>query len=480
MTQTLTKSDDTLYEQVVSRVRDLIESGTFRSGEKLPSVRKMSQQLKLSVSTILQAYRILEDRGLIIAKPQSGYYVRMRRWQPPPEPEMSRPTVVSTHVSVSDQVLRVLNATRDPQIVPLGAAIPAAEILPIKQLNRMMASIGRRSPRIGAGYDLPPGCKELRVQVARLAMESGCALAPEDIVTTCGGQEALQLCLRAVAKPGDIIAIESPTYYGILQTIEVLGMKALEIPTHPRDGVCLDELREALDEHDVRACLFVPTFNNPLGSLMPDEKKKLLVELLAEYEIPLIEDDIYGDIGFGENPRPICCKSFDTQGNVLLCSSFSKTLAPGARVGWAAPGRWVKDVSRLKLFTTLANATLPHMAVAEFLAAGHYDHHLRRMRKLYAEQVDRIKQAICEHFPQGTKATSPAGGFVLWVELPEQVDSMTLHDRALAEKISIAPGPIFSATEKFKNCIRLNCGYPWSLEMDRAMGTLGRLAREIM
>jgi DNA-binding transcriptional MocR family regulator len=479
MTQTLEKEDLTLYERVVSRVMELISTGTLRPGGKLPSVRKMSTQLKVSVSTILQAYRILEDRGVIVAKPQSGYYVRMRTWQPPPEPEMSRPAPVSRHVTVSDRTLGVLEAARHPEIVPLGAAIAAAEILPIRQLNRLMSAIGRRSTSIGAGYDLPPGCEPLRVQIARRTMESGCAISPDDIITTLGGQEALQLCLRAVARPGDTIAIESPTYYGILQTIEVLGMKALEIPTHPREGVSLEALKQSLDQHDIRACLFVPTFNNPLGSLMPDANKKKLVEMLSEYEVPLIEDDIYGDIGFGENPRPICCKAFDTEGIVLLCSSFSKTLAPGLRCGWTAAGRWSGEVSRAKLFTTLANTTITHMAVAEFLAAGHYEHHLRRMRKTYAEQVDRIQQAISEYFPQGTKATRPAGGFVLWVELPEQIDAMQLHDRALAEKISIAPGPIFSASEKFRNFIRLNCGYPWSEKIDHAMMRLGRIMGEM-
>jgi len=357
--------------------------------------------------------------------------------------------------------------------------LPSPELLPTAQLNRCLAAVGRRSGSAGSEYSVPPGNLALRTQVARRAFEAGCALSPDEIVITSGGMEALNLCLRVVAKPGDTIAIEAPTYFGVLQCIEALGLKAVEIPTHPRDGVSLDALAYALDTQPIKACLFVLNFNNPLGSCMPDANKERLVEMLAARGIPLIEDDIYGDLAFsGARPRP--AKSFDRGGLVLLCDSFSKTLAPGYRVGWCAPGRWQQQVEHLKFVTNVATATLPQMAVADFLANGGYNHHLRRIRKLYAEKIQLMSQAVSASFPAGTRITRPTGGYVLWVEMPSSVNSLELFDRALAAGISIVPGPVFSAKGKFKNFIRLNSGNPWSKSIERAVAQLGKFAHELM
>jgi DNA-binding transcriptional MocR family regulator len=479
MNPVLTDKAGKLYQEVADKVAGLMDSGTLRPGQKIPSVRKLSQQFKVSISTVLQAYRLLEDQGRIEAKPQSGYYVRARLWQRSAEPEISRPPMQTTEVTIGDMATRVLQEGTRADCVQLGAALVGPELLPIRQLNRIAASIGRRSPHVGASYDLPLGCESLRVQIARRSLDAGCAIAPDDIVVTCGAQEALGLCLRAVAKPGDAIAIESPTFYGILQLIEGLGLKAVEIPTDPRTGVCLNALAEALDAHHIAACLFVNNFNNPVGSCMPDEAKQALVRMLAAREIPLIEDDIYGDLGFAPQ-RPKLAKAYDREGLVLTCSSFSKTLAPGYRVGWCVPGRFKAAVERLKLFTNIATATMPQLAIAEFLATGGYDHHLRRMRKAFQGQIARMSDAICEYFPDGTKLTRPAGGFVLWVELDSRVDALALHDRALADKIAIAPGAIFSPSGKYRNFVRINCEHAWSDRIERAVERLGQIVREMM
>ncbi len=467
-----------LYDQIAREIEELIAEGTFRPGERIPSVRKLSQQRRVSVATVLQAYRMLENKGVIEARPQSGYFASVRPWSPPPEPETSRPASRATQVNVSELIMRVMQATNDPSLIRLGAALPSPELLPTAQLNRCLAAAGRRPNLMASTYSIPPGNPALRAQIARRAMEAGCTLSPNEIVTTCGGMEALNLCLRAVTKPGDTVAIESPTYFGILQCIESLGLKALEIPTHPRDGLSLEALAYALDSQRVRACLFVLNYNNPLGCCMPDANKEKLVTMLAEREIPLIEDDIYGDLSFAE-VRPRTAKSFDQNGLVLLCDSFSKTLAPGYRVGWCAPGRWQHKVEHLKTVTTVATGTLPQIAIADFLANGGYNHHLRRIRKLYAEKVHIISQAISRHFPAETRITRPAGGYVLWVELPQHVDSLELFDRALASGISIAPGAIFSAKGKFRNFIRLNCGNPWSPTIEQAIAALGRMAAQL-
>jgi DNA-binding transcriptional MocR family regulator len=338
-------------------------------------------------------------------------------------------------------------------------------------------AVARTAEGIGVAYDPPPGCPALRRHVSRRAVEYGAAIAPEDIITTVGAMEALHLSLRAVAKAGDTIAIESPAYYGVLSLIESLGVRAIEIPSSPRNGLDLDALEEVLSRHRIKAVLAIPTFNNPLGALMPDDRKRDLVEMLAVREIPLIEDDIYGDLFFGDvRPRP--AKSFDRKGLVMLCSSFSKTMAPGYRVGWIAPGRYRDLVEQLKFAQTIATPTLPQLAVAEFLDTGGYDHHLRQLRRRLFSQVQSMSEAMATHFPAGTRVSRPAGGFVLWVELPPGVSALTLHAKALARGISVAPGPIFSAKPRFSNCIRISCGWPWSETLERAVGVLGALAGE--
>jgi DNA-binding transcriptional MocR family regulator len=467
--------NELLYNQVAERIADLIDAGTLRVGQRVPSVRKLSEQMGVSISTVLQAYRLLESRRRIEARPQSGYYVRPPERAKLPTPGQSKPPATPTKVRIVDRVLGVLRATSDPTYVPLGGAIPGADVLPTKQLNRIQAAIARRSPRASNAYDGPSGYRELHVQVARRYLDAGCALSPDDIVSTCGCQEAITLSLRAVAKAGDVIAIDSPAYYGHLQAIESLGMRALEIPTCPGEGMDVGALRAALRQHKVAAVLSITNCQNPLGFIMPDEKKRELVELLAGREIPLIEDDIFGDLAYAR-PRPKVCKAYDAKGLVLLCSSYSKTLAPGARVGWVAPGRFRERVECLKICTTLATPTLPQMAIAEFLANGGYDQFLRRACATYAEQTRLVSQAVRKYFPPGTKVTDPAGGYVLWVEMPAGTDALALHERAMRERINVAPGPIFSAKGKYANFIRINCGNPFTEEIDRALLTLGRLA----
>ena len=470
-------SDARLYDQVASYIVTLIKRGTLRPGDRIPSVRRLSRQQGVSTATVLHAYVQLENRGIIEARPQSGHYVRAPRRSILPEPRAPRPSTTATRVSVGSLVAKIYGATRDPLIVPFGAAYPSPELLPTEKLNRTLSAIARTSGGAGIAYDAPPGYLPLRRQIARRAVEWSCSLSSEDIITTFGTMEALTLCLGAVAQAGDTVAVESPAYYGLLQLIESLGIKVIEIPAQPRLGMDLDALEETICRHRIKACLAIPNFNNPLGSAMSDESKQRLVAMLARREIPLIEDDIYGELHFGDaRPRP--AKAFDQEGLVMLCSSFSKTLAPGYRVGWTAPGRFRERVEQLKFAQTLATATLPQMAIADFIENGGYDHHLRQLRRRFASQVQRMSEAIAEHFPPGTRVSRPEGGFVLWVELPG-VNALDLHERALSAGISIAPGPIFSAKARFLNFIRVSCGYPWSELHDHAIRTLGRLSAEL-
>jgi len=468
-----------LYERVAERIAQQVGKGIYQPGARVPSVRQLSDQLDVSIATVIEAYRRLEDDGVLEARPQSGYYVRLRQWQPPAEPAVSCPPCTPTSVSINELVMRVLKTARQPNVVQLGVATPHTDFMPVRRLNQITAAVARRDDGQIHRYDFPPGLPALRQQIARRMLETGCDVAPDDIVITSGCQEAVNLCLRAVAKPGDVIAVESPTYYGSLQTIEALGMKALEIPTHPREGISIEALQLALERHRVRACVLVLNYSNPLGACMAEDNKRRLVRLLAEHEIPLIEDDIYGDLGF-RGPRPKAAKAFDRKGLVMYCSSFSKTISSGFRVGWAVPGRRHKEFEHLKFVNTVAAAaTLPELALAEFLAHGGYERHLRSVRPAYAQNVERMTQAIARLFPEGTRVTQPAGGVVLWVELPPKVDAIELRRRALERGVSVTPGPLFSAKQKYRNFMRLTYAVPWDERVEQALVTVGRLAGDM-
>jgi DNA-binding transcriptional MocR family regulator len=464
-----------LYERVSGKLEEAMRLGALRPGDRLPSVRGLSGRERVSVSTVLQAYQQLEARGLIEARPQSGHYVRRQR-PLPPEPPPTRPSPGATPVTVSGLVARVVESARDPDLVPLGCNQPDPELFPWGRLGRIAAGILRDGR--GFTYELPPGARSLRRQMARRALEWGCALGPEEFIVTCGAMEAVQLSLLAVARQGDAVAIESPAYFGTLQLIEALGLKAVEIASCPRTGMDLEALERVLKSRRIAAVLAVTNFSNPLGCAMPDENKERLVSMLAAREVPLIEDDLYGDLYFGAS-RPCAAKSFDRRGLVLHCGSFSKTLAPGWRVGWVSPGRFRERVSLLKFAQTVATASLQQLALADFLAAGHYERHLRSLRKAVAATMRSLGDCVAAHFPAGTRATRPEGGGVLWVELPEGISALALHDRALAAGIAIAPGPIFSARGGYGNCIRLSCGVVWSPRVEAAVATLGRIAAEL-
>jgi len=467
-----------LYESLAAGMAEAIRAGALKTGDRLPSVRRLSTQHRVSIATAVQAYRHLENQRLIEARPKSGYFV-LGKPMALAEPATSAPPAAARFVGVNQIVMEVLELVRHADVVPLGAACPAVELFPVDKLLRLVHSEGRRKPQLLGAYAMSPGLDKLRAMIARRSLDFGCRLSPDEIIVTNGCIEALNLALRAVASPGDTIALESPTYFTLLQIIESLGMKALEIPTHPRDGLSIDALDLATQKAGaVKAVIAMPNFQNPLGSLMPDENKARLVHLLEARGVTLIEDDIYGDIHFGAS-RPRAAKSWDRSGNVILCSSFTKTIAPGFRVGWIAPGRVFQQVAMLKFINSVATPELPQAAIAEFMANGGYDHHLRKLRAGFARQVRQISEAIAEYFPNGTKITRPAGGFVLWIELPGKVDSLELFRRARDERIGIAPGPMFTTTKRYRNCIRVGCGHQWSAKMEMGLMRLGKLAAEL-
>jgi DNA-binding transcriptional MocR family regulator len=466
------------YEELASFITTLVDGGTLIPGTRAPSLRAISRDRKVSMATALQAYRLLEDRGVLQARPQSGFYVAPRApARKPPKP--TRPPARATSVTVSGVIVKLLEHASDPHLVPLGCAIPSTDLLGAGRLDRLLARTAREKGRDYNIYTGPQGDLRLRREIARRALRFGQALAPDDLVITVGCTEALALALRAVARPGDTIAIESPTYFGLLHALEALDLKALELPTDATEGIDLDALQGALSSHRIAACLFSSSFNNPLGCTMPDAKKLAVLDLLARHDVPLIEDDIYGDICFGgERPRPFM--ALDRRGNTIYCSSFSKTVAPGYRIGWVAAGRHLSRILDAKAAFTLCGSVLPQAAFAEYLASGSYDSHLRRVRRVFAANIEQMTRAIDRSFPEGTRVSRPAGGFVLWLELPQPIKTRALFQTALDHGICFAPGEVFSASGRYANCLRLSCGHSWDGRIERGVMRLGALAAEAL
>lgn len=462
-----------LYEQLVHDLTRLIEAQVLRPGDRMPSVRELMRSHSLSRSTVLQAYGVLEDGQRVQARARSGYYVAaVASKLPLPEPR--KPSGRSTQVDVSELVFRVLAAAKDHKVLPFGSAFPGPELFPFKKLAQAFGAASRFLDPWQTVRDLSPGNGELRRLIARRYLEGGCTVAPEEIVITCGAMEALNLCLQSVTRPGDMVAIESPAFYAGLQVVEALGLRAVEIATDPSHGVDLPALAQALKRHPIKACWFMTSFQNPLGSLMPEEKKRALVKLLTRHDVPLIEDDVYAELGFrGARPKP--AKAFDTAGLVMHCSSFSKCLAPGFRVGWVAPGRHTQRIAQRQFTSTLGASIPAQLAIVEYLLKGGYERHLRQLRTALSSQQGQMLQAIQRHFPASTRVTCPDGGYFLWLSLEQQVDALDVYRQAMDAGISVSPGPMFSAVRGFKNCLRLNYGHPWSARMDKGMRTLARI-----
>ncbi|MDH5785505.1 MAG: PLP-dependent aminotransferase family protein [Chromatiales bacterium] len=467
-----------LYQQVAEDMRRAIGMGTYPAGERLPSLRRIADHYEVSLATAIQAYQWLEDSGFIEARPKSGYYVLAQGCGEACEPEISTPRMKAGEVTVGQLALDILAEARRPDIINLGAAIPGPDLLPLKSLSRIYAGVVRRDVRLLGYYEEQQGNAFLRQQIARRLRVSGVRVHPDEIIITNGCMEALTLSLRTLCKAGDTVAVESPSYYGMMQVAEQLGLNVLELPTHPRDGVDLDALQQALDKNLINVCLFMPSFNNPLGSCMPETNRKKMVAMLQRAGVPLIEDDIYGDLGY-DSVRLPAAKAFDKKGEVLLCSSFSKTLAPGYRIGYVVPGRYFDEVLRRKFLGNIATAATPQVAIAEFLQKGSYERVVRKATRYYQQRTERLRQLVLQHFPEGTRVTQPQGGFVLWVELPEHINGVALHDAALRKNITVTPGVIFSPRGDYRHHIRMSASMVGLDVMTDAVNVLGRIAHKV-
>ncbi|WP_018629722.1 PLP-dependent aminotransferase family protein [Niabella aurantiaca] len=461
-----------LYAGLSRSIARQIRTGVLKTGDRLPSVRTLCREQGVSINTAKRVYLELEKQSLIEAKPQSGYFVSDRKRRILPVPETSRPSPIKSVETPNRLISKVYGNMGKKGLTLFSIGAPSAELLPVSKLNREMTKALQQLSGSGTAYEELQGNLKLRRTLARRSFFWGADLAEEDIITTTGGMNALSFCMMAVSKQGNTIAVESPVYPGILQLARGLGLRVLELPTHPVTGIEIDALKKVI--HKIHLCLLVTNFSTPLGCLMPDAHKKELVQLLAAYEVPLIEDDIYGDLYFGKS-RPKCCKAYDKDGMVLWCSSVSKTLAPGYRVGWVAPGRYRNAILNLKYIHSISPTAITQEVTARFLENDRYDLHLHQLRHQLQLNRDRFTDTIAAGFPPGTKISRPQGGLALWVVLPERIDTAELYERAVRQKISIAPGRMFTLQNQYNNCMRLCIGLPWTDDLSRKLTQLGKI-----
>lgn len=472
---------DHLYMQLADGLEKMISADVLKIGDKLPSVRMLSEEYGISMGTAFQAYYHLEGKGLIESRPKSGYYVRFNQQRFRDLPKVIQPDVHTHEVSVKEMIASIYDdiAINNDKVINFALAVPDVSLLPLAKINKSVMHALRNSKDHCISYEDTQGNPELRKQIARLSFNWGGKVKSDEVVVTSGCLEAITMCLRAVTQKGDTVAVESPNYFGIYQAIENLGLKVVEISSCPETGLDLACLQKVLKKIPVKACVVTPNFNNPSGGCMPDENKKSLVSLISKYHIPLIEDDIYGDLYFGKN-RPRTCKYFDTKGLVMHCSSLSKSLAPGYRIGWVLPGQFIEEVKLVKRMNNISSPTLTQAAMAHFLQNGRYEYHLKNMRKAMHTQCLRYMQGVIDHFPEDSKVSRPQGGFVLWVQLNKKVNAFRLRSEAMKHHISVVPGKIFSASCNYNNFIRISFGKPWSEDMDYGLMMLGKLIRKMI
>jgi DNA-binding transcriptional MocR family regulator len=456
------------YEQVVSKIETLIVGLKLEPGDKVPSLRKVSDELQVSLSTVMQAYAILDSKGVIVSRPGSGYYINTKS-RPYYIPD---PTYIPfpENVEVNTMATTMIKNTRKYGTVNFSALSPANEFIPVSKLSKALREVSGN----GFQYSWLEGDPRLQRQISLQTFEWKNTLPQDQILITNGCMEAINLCLDAVTKPGDTVAIETPAYAGLLQCLESKHLKALGINVNAKTGLNLDELERALDGNTVAACIFMPLCQNPVGCFMPEENKIRLVKILGERNIPLIEDGALGEVYF-DKTKPLPAKAYDEYDNVMYCSSFSKTLTSGFRIGWVSGAKYHAQLEKLKFAANISTTGLLQDAIARYLESGNYQSHIKKLRLSIRYQLTRYRDAIIKYFPKETRVSDPSGGYSLWIELPPAVDALELQKMALVKGIGFCPGHIFSAANNYSNFIRLNYCPIWSEEVENALKVLGKM-----
>lgn len=461
-----------LYESVAQKIISLIDQGILKIGDKLPSIRNLSKDLGVSINTVKESYLYLENNNYIESKPQSGFYVSFIRKDfnnNKLDPTKLDPLKVSLCRIYSTQ----LEQGNCPPKAELAISSVDRTLWPLQKISNCFSETFKNNGYEALNYCIPPGYLPLREQIAIHSMRGGLKVNPDEIIITSGCTDGITLALMTICKPGDTIAFETPMYFNFIQACQEMGLNVIEIPNSREKGLSIETLKFVLEYHDLKAFVTIPNFNNPLGSMLSDSQKEELVKLLEEYDVPLIEDDIYSELYFTKS-RPSTCKSFDITGNVILCSSFSKSLAPGLRVGWMIPGKYFERIEKKKILFNLGTSAIPQVALSYFLKEGGYERHLKKLRSSLINQIRDICEYITAVFPVGTRVIPPLGGLVIWIECPKWVDTIDLYDKVKEKGILFAPGAIFSLNDKYRNCLRINGG-TWNNEVRDAIDEMAKI-----
>lgn len=473
------------YRQLADAIGADIRASRYQVGERLPSVRLIAETHNVSVSTAIRCFRYLESQGLVEARNKSGMYVadwKARQATSTVTQKKSSQAAPAVEydklMSLQHRMTELYSLTAQPLQLGLHLASAAPEWYPCEALAKIAQRLLRQDPMLIGVYPGGTGLPALKTSLIHWLKNAGMDLQANDLLITNGSTEALSVALRAVAQPGDAVIVESPVYFGLLQMLENLGIKAIEIPCVPGQGISLEALEYALEHQGtVRAVVAMPNFQNPLGCAMPEKNKKRLLRLAEQYDLALIEDDVFGDLSH-QQERPQAIKAWDKQGRVIYCGSCSKSLAPAFRIGWIAGGRYQARINSLKLSASLITPLFEQAILAEFIQSGALPSHLRKLRERLAANIPLATAAITRHFPLGTQVISPAGGWWLWLELPEDVDSLVLLRRAVAQGIAFTPGSLFSGSGKYANYLRMNIGRPWGRDIEKGIQVLGELISE--
>lgn len=464
------ESQSSRYRQIAEQIKQAIHAGSLAPDSRLPSVRTLATQYNVSLTTALKTLRTLEDERYAVARPKSGFFVAPQRPASRALPAVSeQPRAIAPLDEQTELHLAMLGSDCR---VRLDLANGDSALYPIRRIGLLMRQMGYSKPALLGNTVKGTGYAPLKTEIARRAVDYGCNISADDILITNGCIEAISLSLRATTQPGDVVAVESPCYFVLLQMLHNLNLRVIEVEAGPEGYVNVATLTRLFQRKAVRVFLTLCNVNNPLGKSIPNEQKAYIARQADENDVVIIEDDIFGDTAFGER-RPFPMRAFSP--NAILCSGFSKTVAPGIRIGWVHSVNYMRKIASLKYTSTMGTSVLSQAAVAELLRSGGYDAHLRKLRRELARQISEMRQSVLREFPAGTTVSDPEGGYVLWVAMPPQaLNVRELFLKARNAGIGIAPGHIFATDQRYDNCFRLNAGFGWNAEVEQAIRQLAQ------
>lgn len=464
------------YEIFTSVIEEQIKNETFRNGDRLPSVRAIKEKYHISVSSVQSGYEYLMLKGLVKSNPRSGYFVDYQNDKIPKAETKLLP--VSKDVAFSKNVLLTSARDKPSAINSFNNTAPGDFLVPQKLILRTMQEVIREKGSALLRYYPPNGSFELRNLIADRMNKLNCSMNAEEIIITDGTLQALFIALHTVTKEGDVIAIESPCVFSVLEVAANLNLKIIEIPVNYQDGFDIEYLKKVCETNTIKALVVTPNFHNPTGILMKEETKKDLAELAENFQFPIIENDIYGDIYFSEK-RPTCIKSFDQKGWVITVSSFSKTLAPGIRLGWLNAGKFYAQAEKSKFSLGRTVSPIYQELMIKLLIKNSYDRHLRSFRKKLNQQAMLLLNTLRTYFPKDSYFHQPEGGYSIWGELPERIDMDKFYEYCEKNRILFTPGNTFSVSGEYKRCFRIVFAEYMNTESLELIKKAGEKAREL-